>query len=157
MNNTKQCSKEESENCIEVCNELLRGEISAVDTYEQALAKFKGQGEEDKLRKIRDDHSHSVKILTQNVIGMGGFPSTDAGTWGILTKAVEAGANLLGEGASISTLLQGEEYGLGQYESALSNEDVLENCKEIIRYKLIPKQLEHISILEGINRTISSK
>src|SRR6185436_15999874 len=49
--------------CIETCNKLLRGELSAVETYQQAIAKFAEGGERPVLERILADHQDSVRTL----------------------------------------------------------------------------------------------
>src|SRR6478752_64375 len=53
-------------------NELLRGEISAVETYDQAIAKFEAQPLASDLRRIRDEHQHAVVALRERVTAFGG-------------------------------------------------------------------------------------
>ena len=61
-----------SKKCIEKCNNLLQGELSAVETYQQALEKFGSEPQAQTLREILRDHQDSASILTQNIIKMGG-------------------------------------------------------------------------------------
>ena len=140
----------EAGKCIEVCNELLRGEISAVETYDQALEKFKAEAEASELKAIRDEHESAVQILTENVVAMGGEPSTDSGSWGTFAQSVQGASKLFGEGAAIWALTQGEEHGQNQYERALEDENVMPECKQLIRQKLLPNQKRHLSTLSSL-------
>ena len=57
-------------------NSLLRGEIAATETYNQALEKFAGQAEESELRRLRDQHRAAANTLREHVHQNAGEPST---------------------------------------------------------------------------------
>ncbi|MBK1826671.1 DUF2383 domain-containing protein [Haloferula rosea] len=137
-----------NEKCIDVCNSLLRGEISAVETYNKVIEKYRGEDEIPELIRIKREHESSVSRLRANVVEMGGTPSEDSGAWGSLTKAITSTANLFGEESAINVLRQGEEHGLNDYEKALENGDVMPSCKDMIRDELLPRVREHIGKLE---------
>ncbi|GAA5483486.1 DUF2383 domain-containing protein [Haloferula sargassicola] len=136
--------------CIDVCNRLLRGEISAVETYGQAIDKFSKESEASVLRRIQDEHRASVAKLKANIISMGGLPDTESGGWGKFAHGVEATAKLFGEKSAVSALKQGEEFGIGLYESALEDDDVLPDCKSLISSQLMPPLRTHLSSLAAI-------
>jgi len=100
-------------------NCLLRGEISATETYNQALEKFAGQPQEGELRGIRDEHRTAANTLRQHVHTHGGDPSTDSGWWGAWAKLVEGTAKAFGHTAALKALKEGEEHGLKEYREAL--------------------------------------
>ncbi|CAN5427349.1 hypothetical protein BH23VER1_BH23VER1_25120 [soil metagenome] len=141
-------STETVEHCIEVCNSLLRGELSAIETYTQAIDKFSGDPEVATLSRIRAEHEASAQRLSSNVVTMGGTPSTDSGAWGNFAKTVEGAAKLFGDTSALHGLQSGEEYGRGNYESALEDENVMPDCKSMISGELLPRQLEHIRTLK---------
>jgi uncharacterized protein (TIGR02284 family) len=143
-----------TEKCIKVCNSLLRGELSAVETYSQAIRKYEDSPVADQLREIRNEHVNSSKILADNVAGMGGVPETDSGAWGVLAKAVQGAANLFGANSAIESLLEGEETGRSDYEDALTNQDVLPECKAMIRDSLHPATVRHISRLQSLESIV---
>ena len=55
-------------------NDMLRGEISAVETYDQAIATFEKQPIGSDLHHIRDDHQRAVVALRERVTAAGGTP-----------------------------------------------------------------------------------
>lgn len=136
--------------CIKVCNSLLRGEMSAVETYDQAIETFAERPEASTLRKIRDDHVDFVNVLRQNIREMGGIPSSDSGTWGEFARAIEGSASALGESAALHALIAGESLGTNSYCKALENEEVLSECKKIIKFSLLPRQESHVGHLEQL-------
>ncbi|WP_367872088.1 DUF2383 domain-containing protein [Luteolibacter sp. Populi] len=136
-----------TDECIEVCNSLLRGELSAIETYTQAIAKFDGDPERRALEAIRDDHERSADRLRDHLADMGATAATDSGAWGSFAKAVEGSAKVLGESPALAALEQGEEHGIDEYENALRNADVMEEIKTVIRGDLLPALSEHIATL----------
>ena len=136
-----------TDECIEVCNSLLRGELSAIETYTQAIAKFDTDPERSALLGIRDDHERSANRLRDHLADMGATPATDSGAWGSFAKAVEGSANVLGESPALAALEQGEEHGIDEYENALRNAGVMEEIKTVIRGDLLPALSEHIAAL----------
>lgn len=136
-----------NEKCIEVCNSLLRGEISAIETYDQAIEKFKKEPEVVVLRELKAEHIKSLNSLKANIQTMGGMPTSDSGLWGDFAKTVEASSKLFGENAALYALEQGEKHGKREYEEALENSDVLPDCRELLRTELLPRQVAHIGQL----------
>ena len=142
-----------TEACIDVCNSLLRGELSAVETYDQTIKKFEGDPAVGVLRQIRDEHLSSADLLRANVIDMGGTPSTDSGAWGVFAKASQGVAKVFGESSALKGLQQGEDHGREEYQDALENDDVLPGCEELIRTELLPRTERHIATLKGLAKT----
>ncbi len=138
------------DHCIRVCNELLRGELSAVETYAQAIEKHSNSPATAKLRKIRSEHSLSATLLSGSVRSLGGEPEKDSGAWGIVASAVQGAANLFGAESAIEALEKGEERGRKDYQEALLDDQVMPECKELIREHLLPPILKHIASLENL-------
>ncbi|NNC87153.1 MAG: DUF2383 domain-containing protein [Akkermansiaceae bacterium] len=146
MNQATTTNKE----CIDVCNSLLRGERSAVETYDKAIEKFGSEHDVSALRSIRNDHSKAVSQLMNNVRDMGGTPDVDSGAWGTFANAVQATANLFGTESALESLEQGEKKGRSDYQDALENDDVLPECKAMIRNDLLPKIEQHLGRLKQL-------
>ncbi len=138
------------DSCIDHCNSLLRGEISAVETYTQAVAKFETGSERPVLERLRSDHEKSAHQLRQHVLSMGGEPASSSGGWGAFAKAVEGSAKILGESAALKALQEGEEHGIKEYEEALDSREVMDEIKTAIRGDLLPRLRQHIAELEAL-------
>ncbi|RYD24317.1 MAG: DUF2383 domain-containing protein [Verrucomicrobiaceae bacterium] len=138
------------ESNIKALNTLLRGEISAVETYTQAIEKFTGSQEAGTLQSLKAEHQESAAILRQHVTQAGGTPDSGSGAWGTFAQAVEGTAKLLGESAALKALVEGEQHGIKEYESALENEDVSLEAKDSIRDSLLPSLFDHIASLESL-------
>lgn len=148
--NTTQINKE----CIDICNSLLRGELSAVETYSQAIDKYAGNPVISELQRIRSEHVASASRLAGNVRSMGGTPDNNSGAWGVFAKAVQGAANLFGAESAVETLQRGEEKGRKDYQEALLNDDVMPGCKELIRDELLPPVIRHIATLERLEDAV---
>lgn len=150
----KTMESNDTKTCIDVCNSLLRGELSAVETYSLAINRYVGKPAVADLQKIRSEHALSAARLSQNVREMGGTADDDSGAWGIFAKAVQTTADLFGAGSALESLQKGEEKGRDDYLDALANEAVMDSCKEMIRGELLPPVNHHIAMLERLKNTV---
>ncbi|WP_367874257.1 DUF2383 domain-containing protein [Luteolibacter sp. Populi] len=135
------------EACIASCNKLLRGELSAIETYTQAISSFGTDREAGTLRHILAVHEENASRLRQHVAEMGGEPSFTSGIWGGFMKALEGGALALGESPALAVLQAGEEYGVHGYDEALKNPGVMEEIKNVIRQHMLPRSEENVNTL----------
>ena len=131
-------------------NALLRGEIAATETYQQALAKVGDDPRGTDLHKIRDDHRTAANTLRQHVHEHGGKPDQGSGGWGVYAKSVAAAASMFGDAAALKALKEGEEFGLKDYEKALADDTLPADCKELIRSTLLPQTHPHIPVLDKL-------
>lgn len=148
MENTCPVMNTNNDSTIETCNELLRGEISAVETYTQAIEKFGATVQDDVLQRIRDDHEESVLELRRIVMEEGGEPSSGSGIWGGFARAVEGTAKVFGESPALRVLQEGEEHGLKLYRQALQDPNVSGRLKDLIRDELMPQLNDHVMELQ---------
>ena len=139
---------------INVLNELLRGEISAVETYQQAMDKIGSDPGASELRQLHDEHRNAANTLRQHIHSHDGTPDHGSGAWGTWAKAVTGVAKLFGNTAALKALKEGEEHGIKNYEKALEDKDLPEECKTLIRSQLLPKTRTHVPVLD---RLLSAK
>lgn len=141
-------------NAIECLNGLLRGEISAVETYNQARERITLPGVAPMLEDGQLSHHRRVQKLVKFIKNIGGEPSDDAGPWGAFANFLESSAGVFGDKASIDMLEQGEDHGLKVYR------DELENCKDpaahsFIKDELLPAQEETHSVMANLKHTMN--
>lgn len=143
---------------ISQLNSLLRGEMSAIETYRQALEKISADNPfgVEELRALQVDHRDAADALWHHIEQHGGKPSEGSGAWGALAKAVEGTAKLFGDTAALKALKEGEEHGLKDYESAMNDKNLSADCLTLIR-GLLSKQREHISVLDRLMERVSSE
>jgi hypothetical protein len=136
---------------VTALNSLLRGEMAALETYVQAVEKLgseSGPGAAE-LRRLQLDHRDAADSLWHHIEQHGGEPSKGAGAWGAFAKAVEGTAKLLGNQAALKALKEGEEHGLKEYQKALEDKDLADDCKALVR-GLLARQREHLVTLDRL-------
>lgn len=135
---------------VDQLNSLLRGEVSAVETYKQAIEKVDDEHVADAtaLRAIAQEHGEHAQALRDEVRRLGGEADDSSGAWGAWAKTVEGTAKLLGDASALKALKEGEEHGLKDYEEALR--DVDEGSRALLMSRLIPAQRRHITALDGM-------
>ncbi len=136
--------------CIEQLNSLLRGEISSVETYEQAIRKVDDEHASDAkaLQGIAQEHGEAAQALRGEIQRLGGKADNSSGAWGVWAKIVEGTAKFFGDASALKALKEGEEHGLKDYREAL--DDVDESSRTLISDRLIPNQTRHIAVLDGM-------
>jgi len=135
---------------INTLNELLRGELAATETYQQAMAKVGSGPGADELRQLRDEHREAANTLRQHVHTHGGKPDQGSGAWGAFAKTIAGAAKLFGNTAALKALKEGEESGAKSYESVLKDKDLADDCKELVRNTLLPQTRAHITTLDRL-------
>lgn len=116
---------------VDKLNDLLRGEMSAVETYRMALDKLDGASTaRDELLVNMKSHQDRVLALQDAIVAAGGTPAKSSGPWGAFAKMVEGTAKALGEKAAIAALEEGEDHGVKDYQDNL--DDLDPRCREIV-------------------------
>ena len=133
-----------------VLNSLLRGEISAAETYDLAIGKFEGRETAAELRRIRDEHHAAMSMLRDRVKSSGSEPADSSGAWGTLASAVTGAAMAFGSKPVISALKQGEEHGIRAYQKAI-NSDVSAVSRRLIEMELLPMCRQHVTSLQQLS------
>ncbi len=139
---------------IETLNGLLRGEISAVETYSQARERITLPVVTPALQDGQIAHQKRVQQLIDKIQALGGEPSEGAGAWGAFANFLEGTAGLLGDKASVDMLEEGEDHGLQVYR------DEIENCEDgevrmFIKDELLPAQEESHEAMSVLKRTMA--
>lgn len=131
-------------------DDLIRGEISAVESYDVALSKVKDSVEKDKLLSFRKDHAHAVEVLKKYAPTEVEMKAQTSGVWGAFTQAFTASASVFGDKATLQALKAGEAHGVQEYKEALDDDSIKPELKQIIRTELLPNQENHIQALDNI-------
>lgn len=128
------------EHDIKQLNSFLRGELSAVETYGQALDKVDDLTALEVLRKSRESHEKRANQLRQFIRNLGGEPSEDSGAWGVLAQAVEGSAKMFGAAAAIAALEEGEDHGLADYRRDVP--ELTQETRRFVADHLLPEQIQ---------------
>ena len=72
-------------------NSLLRGELSAIETYQTAILKTRKEhaSEATQLRGISQIHRRHADALRAAIRNQGGEPEETSGLWGTYAKTIE--------------------------------------------------------------------
>lgn len=137
-------------------NALLRGEISAAETYRNVLERFAAHdGHADvtaALQPIHEDHLRTSAVLRSRITEFGGEPAESSGLWGVWAQTVQGALSLFGgDVGGLRALHEGEEHGLKDYEAALNDVDA--TSAQLIQNRCIPSQQKHIETLLGLLAT----
>jgi hypothetical protein len=138
---------------IETLNKFLKDELSATETYQQALDKLQDNtdlGGSESLMPLHKAHQEAVSSLQALIQRLGGTPCEDSGTWGTWAKIVQGGANMMGTKAAFKALQSGEKSGAEEYEQALQETDLPSDIRSLIETMLLPAQRAHIVTLEHL-------
>lgn len=138
---------------VDVLNSFLRGEISAVETYRQALEKVERPQVRRPLQDCMQSHAQRVTALTDQIRTLGGSPDTTSGVWGSFAKAVEGSAKTFGEKAAIAALEEGEDHGRNDYRRDIDKLDA--RTQQFVQSSLIPEQQRTHDTMSTLKKTLS--
>jgi hypothetical protein len=139
---------------IDALNELLRGELSAVESYDKALPVVEGRPVlENDLHGCRASHETRAARLRRAILDAGGEPARASGAWGLFARSVTKGSGAFGWKAVIDTLEQGEDHGLKEYEGALERLDL--PSRALVAGELLPLQQHTRDLVTALKRVTS--
>jgi uncharacterized protein (TIGR02284 family) len=141
-----------NEDVVGKLNSLLRGEISAVETYRQALGKITDPSIKSQLQKCEEDHEQRIGLLQERIRSLGGTPEKGSGAWGVWAKLVQGGGDLLGEKTALQALEQGEDHGLKDYRRELDELDG--ETRTWVASNLLPKAEQTHGAMSTLKRTV---
>ena len=142
--------KKENSGDVNQLNSFLRGELSAVETYNQAIDKLSNEPSvRATLSDNRTSHQERAAILREEITRRGGDPADGSGAWGAFAQLVEGGAKMFGKQAAIAALEQGEGHGRDDYKREIPN--LSPDVRRIVESRLLPEQLrthDRMSVLK---------
>lgn len=139
-------------NEMETLNELLRGEISAVETYRQALEKLSNSPSRVELEDCQRSHEDRVRKLREQVVRLGGQPEEKSGPWGAFARLIAGSAKALGEKATIAALEEGEDHGLKLYKKDIAHLDAA--SRALVEADVLPAQERTHQTLSTLKHTM---
>ena len=142
----------DNESTINQLNSFLRGEISAVETYRQALEKVTEPRIRSDLQSAHKSHQQRVEALRASINRLGGNPASGSGVWGAFAKLIEGGAKVFGDKAAISALEEGEDHGLKDYRTDLSKVDT--EARRFVEQELLPAQMQTHRLLSNLKHSL---
>lgn len=137
----------EPEKVVRILNSLLRSEISATESYTQAIPRFASDVEV--LREIAREHGQAVTELRAAIQSVGGTPDQSSGVFpALLPRVVNGPAQVFGEAAALKVLKDVEERGLDEYQDAIQR--LNGSGSSWISDSQIPAQIKHISSIDSL-------
>ena len=137
---------------VETLNSFLRGEISAVETYRQAIGRLSDERLRSDLEDCLHDHEHRVEAIRERVEKLGGTPVGSSGLWGTFAKLVQGGADLLGDKTAIQALEEGEDHGLADYQRDMDKTHG--EARRFVRMELLPAQKRTHERMSRLKKTL---
>jgi hypothetical protein len=137
---------------VDTLNKFLRGELSAVETYQQAIGKLGSTAFANELADLRRAHEERVQFLRQEVARLGGRPADSSGPWGGFAKLVEGGAKVFGEKAAIAALEEGEDHGLKLYRGDIDKLDPA--TRQLVENRLLADQERSHRIMSALKHSL---
>ncbi len=133
---------------VEDLNALLKGELSAVETYSQALPRVESKIIASVLSDCLASHEKRVGALTNAIRGFGGTPESDSGVWGSWAKVLSGGASVFGDDATVVALEQEEDAQSSEYEWRLVR--MHGDHRNLVKEELLPEQQRYRSMLSEL-------
>ncbi|MFE8596530.1 DUF2383 domain-containing protein [Archangium violaceum] len=137
---------------VETLNSFLRGEISAVETYRQAIGRLSDERLRSHLEDCMQDHEHRVGAIRERVEKLGGTPVEGSGVWGAFAKLMQGGATLLGDKTAIQALEEGEDHGLADYQRDMDKTHG--EARRFVRMELLPSQKRTHERMSRLKKTL---
>ncbi len=131
-------------------NEILRGEISATEAYDQVFENFQKKDDAHKLIAMKEEHDKAIQYWTTEAIDEGKVPELESSLWGTMVEIFVGASKIIGDNTALSALKKGEEHGLDNYEKMLGFSSLTKLQKRQIENVFIPRQKKHIEILESM-------
>jgi uncharacterized protein (TIGR02284 family) len=142
------------EESIEQLNSFLRGEISAVETYQQALERIEDPSIKTTLQDCLRSHETRTSTLRSYIQKLGGIPAEGSGAWGAFAKLVEGGATAFGTNAAIAALEEGEDHGLRDYRSGIDKLDSA--SRQFFETEVFSTQRETHRVMSTLKKTLQN-
>jgi hypothetical protein len=125
---------------VALLQDLLSWELESLTAYDRALGSPSDSPAKAAILLRRQDHAEAVTVLRERIRHYGGVPEYPAEIWETTTRA-DSADDLLGE-------LQERELGaIGLYEEALIDLELDTDCKDLIRYRLLPRSRANAQVL----------
>ncbi|MFT3926710.1 MAG: DUF2383 domain-containing protein [Myxococcales bacterium] len=132
-------------------NSFLRGELSAVEAYRQAIKKLPSH--QAILQACEQSHSTRVSELSDEIRPRGGTPAQTSGLWGQFAMAVEGTATALGEKTAIAVLEEGEDHGRDDYRRDMKDLDI--EARQLVETRLLPEQKRTHDAISALKKRLS--
>lgn len=139
---------------IDRLNDFQRGELASVETYELALHAIKDSELRAPLQQIRDSHERRVSLLRERIRALGGEPAHGSGAWGAFARALQRGADLLGQRVALAALEEGEDQVKKRYLRAIDDLQTAE--REFVERDLLNEQIRTHDLARSLQKFVKA-
>ncbi len=131
-------------------NEILRGEMSAKESYDQIFEKIESDAEKKRLKEFKAEHMEAIDFWKHQARVEGILPDKNSGVWGKAVEAFIGTSKLFGNTTALKALKEGEEHGLKSYKKLLESDKLTAFQKDQINKRFVPMQKKHINSLNAM-------
>jgi hypothetical protein len=136
---------------VQQLNTFLRSELSAVDTYDQAIEWLGSDSEAaEVLQACRDSHQRRAAVLRRAIQSLGGIPSVVSGIWGSFAELADGPPAAVTKEAALAALIRGERYGCADYERRSC--EMSPAMQTFVDARLAPAQRRALAAVVGLQR-----
>ena len=139
---------------VRALNDLLQGELAAVETYNEALSVLRASSAAAQLDECQASHERRVLALRAEILERGGEPATTPGAWGTFAKLFEKGARALGPKMALNALEAGEDHGLKEYAGILAKVDM--PARSTLSADFYPEQVRTHRIVSDLKHQMNA-
>lgn len=142
---------------MSVLENLLKSEIAAMDTYDQALQEVDESPQIRILHDLRRDHefaAYALRVLLARFSDQGDLD--DPELWPLPGGAVRIagrirdGVRIVARTTALAALKLGEESGVFGYLQALETPMLADEARFVIERQILPRCRDHIGTLESM-------
>jgi len=151
---TLRTGQKKAASTIERLNDFVRGELASVETYDLALQAIQETELHAPLRQIRDSHERRVTLLRERIHALGGQPAQSSGVWGAFSRAIQRGADLLGNRVALAALEEGEEQTKKRYTRDV--DELAANEREFVERELVKEQVHTLDLARSLQKFVKA-
>ncbi len=124
---------------VDKLNSFLRGEISAVETYRQALEKLNDKPEAPTLNDCMRSHEGACSCFVKRSAVAAPSPPRGRGPGAPSRSWSRAAPKVFGEKAAIAALEEGEDHGRDDYQRDVAELDP--EARSFLEQSIVPEQV----------------
>jgi hypothetical protein len=139
---------------IDRLNGLLRDELAAIETYDEALrgrSAFSGKSE---LSYCQRSHERRAAVLRDKIASLGGQPATSSGLRGAWERLVEASATAVSDTLAIRALEAGEVRVMRDYRMGVAG--LAPEVRSFVERSLVPEEEFTLRTMSDLGRRVGS-
>lgn len=130
---------------IDTLNELLKGELMAMDIYQETEDMQGDVQVMEMLKQFAKDHQEHAQLLADRIKELGGTPIEDTGMAGTMAGMSSKINALRGPSHLLEQVYAGEDKGVHAYEDRI---DELDPESQAIVRKIMSKDHDHLKLFK---------